>query len=640
MRTHDSLRNGLLALALGLVISGSGWSPLGAAGTVPGPEPSPQQKVQAGPGGSHGEMDFPISWKQYYSYAEKTKIMQGLQKQYSQLADISSIGKSRMGREQWLLTITAKATGPADAKPALWMDGAIHGNEINGVTCSLHFAWYLLTRYNYDARVKDLVDHRTFYILPGLNVDGNDSYATEPNTENNPREPYRMEDNDGDGLYDEDLTEDVDGDGEISVMWIEDPKGGFKLSADKRRFVPVADSREEGLRFRRIGMEGYDNDGDGRINEDDLGGPDPNRNFPFGWALQDGWPYPMSESETRNVFEFQLKHPNIFASFHYHNTGRLIMFTAPPDTRTDLTAEQRQADDARVAAQLAEARKTDRYAQRFSRVVAADVQNDMDSQVAIVTEGARILKDYTPTFSGLSGQAQAASYNMLGAFAYLIELWGRPPLADADRNNDGTVDDEEYLAWIDTTLAGEGWITPRQFRHPDLGDIWIGGTSKKHTGRTPPAPYMETEALRQTHFALYCAEQFPKVEIEQVTVTPATGDLFWVDAVVKNDGVYPTFSDRSLQLKRAVRDKLSIATSANVALIDLPAGVLRVDPLNEQDTATPIAGKTAEFRLRGRDSAHFRALVRITGTDGWIEVKAESKFGGTATRRIAIKVAG
>ncbi len=201
-----------------------------------------RRRLQTSPAGNHGELDFPINWKQYYSYAEKTKILQGLQKQYSQLSDLSSIGKSRMGRDQWMLTITAKGTGPADSKPAMWVDGAIHGNEINGVTCSLYLAWYLLTRYDYDPYVKDLVDHRTFYILPGLNVDGNDSYATEPNTENNPREPYRPEDNDGDGLYDEDQTEDVDGDGEISMMWAEDPAGTFKLSPDKRRFVPVTEA--------------------------------------------------------------------------------------------------------------------------------------------------------------------------------------------------------------------------------------------------------------------------------------------------------------------------------------------------------------------------------------------------------------
>ena len=152
------------ALALFVLAATSGGVPVAA-----------QKKVQASPGGAHGEMDFPINWKQYYSYGEKTKIMQALQKQYGALADISSIGRSRMGREQWMLTITSKATGASDAKPAMWVDGAIHGNEINGVTCSLYLAWYLLTRYDYDPYVKGLVDRNTFYILPGLNVDANDS---------------------------------------------------------------------------------------------------------------------------------------------------------------------------------------------------------------------------------------------------------------------------------------------------------------------------------------------------------------------------------------------------------------------------------------------------------------------------------
>jgi hypothetical protein len=625
-----TLRNSLLVLAVVLVALGAWTHPVGA-----------QKKLQTSPGGNHGELDFPVNWKQYYSYAEKVKIMQGLQKQYASLADISSIGKSRMGRDQWMLTITAKSTGAPDTKPAMWVDGAIHGNEINGITCALYLAWYLVTRYDYDPYVHNLVDTRAFYILPGLNVDANDSYATEANTENNPREPYRAFDDDGDGLYDEDQTEDVDGDGEISVMWIEDPNGTFKLSPDGRRFVPLTDPTEHCVKFRRLGMEGYDNDGDGRINEDDLGGPDPNRNFPWGWTLADGWPYPMSESETRNVFEFQLKHPNIFASFHFHNTGRLIMFMAPPDVRaTTMTAEQRTAQEAQVAERLAEMRKTDRYAQLFPRVVAPDVQNDYDTQMAIVTEGAHILKEYTPTFSGLAGQAQAASYGMLGAFSYLIELWGPPPLAEVDRNNDGRIDDAEMMAWYDTELTGEGWITPHKVNHPDLGEIWIGGTAKKHTGRTPPPPYMETEALRQTHFVLFCTSQFPTIEIDRLTVTPVTGDLFWVDTLVKNDRVYPTFSDRSLQLTRAVRDKVTLSSSPNVTIVEVPAGVVRLDAMNDQTAATTLAARTTEFRLRGRDSVRYRWLVKMTGGDGWVEVKTESKFGGTDTKRITVKVSG
>jgi len=215
-----------------------------------------QKKLQKSPGGYHGELDFPISWSRYYSYAEWTKIMHDIQKKYPQLSDIHSIGKSRMGRDQYLITITAKATGKHSEKTAMWVDGAIHGNEVNGVTCSLYLMWYLLTRYDYDPYVHDLVDNCTFYILPGLHVDANESFVVHPNTPNNPREPYRPEDNDGDGLYDEDQTEDVDGDGELSTMYIEDPKGNYKLSADKRQFVRV-EYPEEGIKlFTRIGSEG------------------------------------------------------------------------------------------------------------------------------------------------------------------------------------------------------------------------------------------------------------------------------------------------------------------------------------------------------------------------------------------------
>ena len=93
-----------------------------------------QDKLQKSPGGYHGELDFPISWKQYYSHAEWSQIMHEMQKQYSPLSDIESIGKSRMGRDQFLITITAKATGAHQDKTAMWVDGAVHGNEVNGVT--------------------------------------------------------------------------------------------------------------------------------------------------------------------------------------------------------------------------------------------------------------------------------------------------------------------------------------------------------------------------------------------------------------------------------------------------------------------------------------------------------------------------
>ncbi len=118
------------------------------------------------------------------------------------------------------------------------------------------------------------------------------------------------------------------------------------------------------------------------------------------------------------------------------------MFSAPPDTRA--------IDDARAAGgqEARRGRATRRDAQDETVGAAVPARGARRTCRATWTrswqssaEGARILKDYTPTFSGLSGQAQASSYNMLGAFAYLIELWGRP--GDADINGDGAVDEDE-----------------------------------------------------------------------------------------------------------------------------------------------------------------------------------------------------
>lgn len=590
-----------------------------------------QSKLQTSPGGYHGEQDFSINWNQYYSYAEWTKIMHDIQKKYPQLSSIESIGKSRMGRDQYLITISAKSTGDHNDKPAMWVDGAVHGNEVNGIMCSLYSMWYLLTRYDYDPYVHELVNTTTFYILPGINVDASASFVEFPNTPNNPREPYRPEDNDGDGLYDEDQTEDIDGDGELTNMYKEDPNGYFKLSLDGRRFV-AADKLDKVMRFHRIGSEGFDNDGDGRINEDDIGGPDPNRNYPSGWNMQAGNPYTMSEVETRNAYEFQLAHPNIFAAFHYHNTGRLIMFVSPPRAKKD-TRSDRQKQQAQT---MFEARKKEnKYAQFFDIQVRKGYEHDMATQTKIVEMGARILKNYRPTPAGGQGQANAASYDMLGAYAYLIELWGSPAFA-ADANGDGRVTEEETVKWIDIELNGEGWIDPYQFNHPDLGEIWMGGSPKKHIRRTPPSRYILQEAEKNSQFVLWCASQFPKVEIDKIEVTPSARDLMWVDVVVKNDRIYPTVSDRSLKLKRVVKDKIFFTSSNNIELIEIPSESTTLETYNSTAKSKSSGKVETEFLLGGEDSLRIRYLVKINGSKGWVEFNTDSKAGGKDKKRFEI----
>lgn len=588
-----------------------------------------QTKYQANLGGHHGEMDFVINWKQFYSYDEYVKIMHDLQKKYSSLCDIESIGKSRMGRDQYVLTLTAKNTGKASTKPGFWIDGAIHGNEVNGITCSLYTAWYLLTRYDYDTQVKNILDRSVIYVLPMFNVDANASYLSLPNTENNPREPFRPTDDDGDGLYDEDMTEDIDGDGEISMMYAEDSHGAYRLSKDGNRFIKIPDGDWwGGQRFRLIGPEGYDNDGDGLTGEDDLGGVDPNRNFIYDSNKLACKTYPLSEPETRNVWSFLSSHRNILVTFNFHNAGKWIMYTMPPKSMKTVDTSY-MPDPSHVDSKYVQAGKFQFHINR----VDPEYQHDQDVVVQIVKDGLFILKDYTaPEETWLNGEAPASMYHMLGAYAFLIELWGSDfPYADFD--NDGKISDEEFDKFIKFDLGGEGWIKPKKCHHPQLGDVWIGGSHKKHLDRNPPARYMEEEASKNCMFLVHCMDELPAPKFGNYTVLKKGKNLYQVEVELINDKVFPTISDRSLQINRYVPDKINAKISSGEIIEPIvkekqeaPSVMSRYFRTAYLRDVTP-AGKEVKFRTKGKSTQVF--VYNIVASSGILDLTYTSVTGGT-----------
>jgi hypothetical protein len=593
-----------------------------------------QSKKQEKIGRPHGETDFVINWKQYYTYDEWVKIMMDLQKKYPNLCQVESIGKSRMGRDMYVMTITAKNTGKDTDKPAVWVDGAIHGNEVNGITCSLYLAWYLLTRYDYDSRVYESLNRSTVYVLPGFNVDANDSYVRFPNTENNPREPFRPVDDDKDGLYDEDMTEDVDGDGELSIMYAEDQSGDYRLSKDGLRFIRIdAGDWWEGKRFRRLGNEGYDNDNDFDLAEDDLGGIDPNRNFPWDFQKANGKSYPLSEPETRNVLNFQLSKKNILVCFNYHNVGRLIMYMMPPEGKRPGPAF-RQREPA--------SNEKDIYRFVYPRRVDPEYQHDADVLTKTVSAGLYILKTYVPEAGNEYGEHLATSYYLFGAYSYLIELWGSPtPFADV--NQDGYVSDDEFAKWVDLDLGGDAWVKPHQLKHPQFGEIWIGGTSKKHIGRTPPHRYIEQEAERQCLYVMYCIEQLPQLAFKNYSVKKIGSDLYEVEVEVVNDKAYPTASDRSVLLKRYTPDRIKATVSSGTIVNPVSNGA-------DNAPATPsyyrtqyrkdaiTAGEIVEFRAKGSATQVFRYTVLSSNPNATLDLILDSANGGKAN--IKIKLSG
>src|SRR5687768_633379 len=115
-------------------------------------------------------MEMPaIDFTRYYRYEELTEALKGFVEEHPQLAALSSIGKSHEGREIWCMTITNSASGPAEEKPAIWLDGNLHATEVTGAMGALHVIQRLLVGYGADPAIARLIDTRAFYIVPRIN---------------------------------------------------------------------------------------------------------------------------------------------------------------------------------------------------------------------------------------------------------------------------------------------------------------------------------------------------------------------------------------------------------------------------------------------------------------------------------------
>ncbi|MBM3791742.1 MAG: hypothetical protein FJW35_15525, partial [Acidobacteria bacterium] len=253
-----------------------------------------------------------VEWNRYYSTAETHEIMRSYAARHPKLAKLHSIGKSYRGVDLMVMEVTNRDTGAAEDKPGFYVDGNIHSGELTGSAVTLYLMGRLLDRYGTDAEITELVDTRVFYLRPKFNPDGADLSLLEDISLRSTPRPW---DEDDDGTADEDPAEDLNGDGFITQMRIPDPEGNMKVAEEDPRLMIRRGQGETGGRYYRVVSEGIDNDGDGRLNEDGIGGIDLNRNFPRNWEpeyLQPGaGPFPLSEPETYATVRFIDAHPNI-----------------------------------------------------------------------------------------------------------------------------------------------------------------------------------------------------------------------------------------------------------------------------------------------------------------------------------------
>ncbi len=470
--------------------------------------------------------------------------MEWYAEQYPDLVDLYEVAKSYEGRPIIQMTITNKNIGRHTDKPAAFFEGNRHSGEVTSTETVLWLMQHLLENYGKDPEITRVVDHNTFYLRPINNPDGHNLYM---HTAQSNRSTVRPYDSDGDGLLDEDAPDDIDGDGKILRMrwkdtingsWIIDPRDPTGRNMVR---VPAGQGRYN------MHQEGIDNDGDGRINEDGIGGLDLHRNYPENWrpmpeheATGRGWTqrgagdYPISEIETRSVVTFLLSHPHIYVVNSMDT--RVPMHLRPPST---------SASEERMYPEDLE------WYRYFDRV---------GDSITGYGRAGDVYWDYgrgRPLF----GHGPDFGYWYYGAIWYGDELWDGGRITE-DLNNDGVIDILDRFEWDDRYNDGMGFSDWTPAKHPDLGDIEIGGWDFKFFSQNPPARIMEPWAANQALFNLEMVKHLPRLEWEDIDISRvrsygSDSTDYRITVTFKNAGKLPT-AFKQADLVKIVREDLIV----------------------------------------------------------------------------------
>jgi zinc carboxypeptidase len=528
-----------------------------------------------------------VAWNRLYDWDEIYGILDRLVAANPDLLSMRVIGHSVENREMRVYTLNDPSTGPDTGKPAMWIDGNVHGNEVQGGEAVCYTAWYLLENRAHNERVGELVKRSAFYFLPMVNPDGRAAWFRDAHNASSSRTGRQPIDDDGDGLFDEDGPDDLDGDGQLVQMRKYVPgEGTHRLNADDPRILEPVPPNDRGIRgdWILLGQEGIDNDGDGRINEDEPGGYDMNRSSPSLWMpehVQGGaGPYPLYWPETRAIARFLYEHPNLAALQSFHNAGGMILRGPGAEIFGEYAGE-----DLRVFDELG--RDGEKMLPFYRYMV--------------------IWKDLYSVFGGFA----TWGYEGLGVISFTNELWNESQMyPDSSKTGipQGAQGDHFF---DDALLMGAGYVDWHPYEHPLYGKVELGGF-KKDVGRVPPSFLIEEMVHRNALFCLKHAEAMPLVLIRKVEVSELGDGLRAIDVTFRNDRAIPTRTARAAQMKIGVPDLYSIEGDG----IEVLAGGFRRDrfrPERIELARHDPAHLPSERGIQGRSEINVRWFVRGRG---------------------------
>ena len=497
-----------------------------------------------------------ITFDDYHGYNGTVKYIKDVAKKYPNITKLLEIGKSNMGRPIYVLVISNMKTGTTidahvalrnkrkegvenvtpmqsyQGKPGHWICGSTHGNEYTGTEVCLYTIDKLVSGYDSNQEITNIVDNKTFYICPVVNPDGLYNSIEKGISQ---RQNSMKKDDDKDGKINEDGPDDLNGDGHITQFRYKDPKGQYVIDdQDSRLMIRLGRNEKTDKERYSVITEDKDNDGDGKRGEDSERGIDLNRNFPEGWWKDDGFAggtgnYPTSEPETHAIAEFLTNHTNILIGQNYHTSGGFTyrpLGTAPHS--------KLHAKDVAVLDFI--------MGKKYLEIIGEEgpkVWEQPDSLEKFKSRMRRSQNKYARERGYELPRGWHVSYNekedrrysygmatdwmflQYGIFALTTELWNPsndiedfPELGDKATRTDQS---RAQLKYQDEKYGGKLFVPWKSYNHPELGTGEIGGWISKYRSNAWPGKPLLKVCEDHWQFEFFRAQLLPEIEITEAT---------------------------------------------------------------------------------------------------------------------------
>jgi hypothetical protein len=584
--------------------------------------------MAAGPG--HAEVPFVGKLKRSYDllmadtydfdrflrYDELMAWVDDLVAEHPDLIEVETYGQSHEGRDLRLVTVTDRATGLHDTKPAHWIDANIHSVELTASVAACRVLQHLVEGFvTGDEQVTRALRTRTFYVVPRVNPDGAEwALADSPHYRRSSVRNWPLADG---RRWPGHESEDIDGDGRILQMRIADPDGQWMPHPDDERLlVPVPlDGPGEGTHRYRLFGEGTIEDFDGftmpkpRVPQ----GLDMNRNFPAGWGttVPGSGDHPLSEPEIDALIRAIIARPNICGFNAFHTFGGVLL--RPSSTAADETLPP---NDVWVWKE---------FAKRGTELTGYPAHS--------------VYEDFTwDTTETMSGASDDWAYEHLGVYGWTTEFWDLVYAATGEKISThfwytGPTDDQAIAAlhWLDNQPGDAltaGFVDWYSFDHPQLGVVELGGWNDLYSWRNPPKHLLADEVDGHGAFAVVQALSAPCIEIKHTAVEQLGPDTWRVDVGVANTGWLPTY----------VTEKANNDSIVRPIIVELE-GAEVIGGSSRQELGQLVGSMAARFN-RGDGGSPERALASWTvrcqpGTQ--LTVAATHQRAGTKSATVTCK---